>query len=183
MQERYNFKLQGDELKSAIKAQEDEVVAKIKTKSQACVGVADLLSRLKESGKYELAVASSSGLRRIYACLETAGLNKFFDDDKIFSAVDSLPTPTSKPNPAVYLHAMEKLGAGVEECLTVEDSMSGLRAALGAKLKCLGYVGSTHTDGQKDEMARHLLASGAVDILWDWADYEKHLARAENRLG
>jgi beta-phosphoglucomutase-like phosphatase (HAD superfamily) len=127
-----------------------------------------------------MAVVSSSSLRRIRACLAKAGLLKFFDDNRIFSATD-LPQPSSKPDPAVYLYALDVLGAKPEECLTVEDSMSGLRAALGAELYVLGYVGSTHTVALKQEMAIQFLSAGVTAILWKWDGYMDNLVEVASR--
>lgn len=43
-----------------------------------------------------------------------------------------------KPDPAVYLHAAEKLGFKPEECIAIEDSKHGIQAALNAKMLCIG---------------------------------------------
>jgi beta-phosphoglucomutase-like phosphatase (HAD superfamily) len=127
-----------------------------------------------------MAVISSSSLRRIRACLEKAGLLQFFDDNHIFSAAD-LPTPSSKPDPAVYLHVLNALGAKPEECLTVEDSMSGLQAALSAEVYVLGYVGSTHTLALKQELAIQFLSAGATAVLWKWDRYMDNLIEIASR--
>jgi HAD superfamily hydrolase (TIGR01509 family) len=168
-----------DELKTYVEIQEDRVIAKIRAKSQPCPGISETLATLHNLDRYILVVVSSSSFRRIRACLETAGLVQFFDDLNIFSAADSLLVPSTKPNPAVYLYALKQLGARAEECLTVEDSMSGVRAATGADLKCLGYVGSTHTPGQRTEMANHLLNAGCVEIMFHWGEYGRHLSTIE----
>ncbi|ETI23732.1 hypothetical protein G647_05537 [Cladophialophora carrionii CBS 160.54] len=181
LQRQLGFELSEDELKACNRTQEDRVVANIEAKTQPCPGVTETLARLHKSKDFVLAVASSSSLRRIRTCLRVTGLIKYFDDDKIFSAADSLSGPSSKPDPAVYLHALEKLGALAGQCLTVEDSMSGVGAAVGANLKCLGYVGSTHTLGQRTEMARQLLDAGCVDIMWHWGSYGKHLSTVESQ--
>ena len=179
LQQQYGFHLNEEEMKMYSKIHGDRVDANIRKKAIAPPGVAETLARLHQLDKFVLAVASSSSLRRIRTCLEVTDLIKFFDDDKIFSAADSVPVPSSKPNPAVYLHAIEKLGAEAEECLAVEDSMSGTRAALGANLRCLGYVGSTHGPAKKTEMARHLLNAGCQIIMWHWGNYGRHLAGIE----
>ena len=179
LQQKLGFDLYEDELAAIMKEQENRVIVGIRAKTKPCPGVVETIAKLRESGHYTMAVASSSSLCRIRACLEKAGLIQFFDEDKIFSAADSLATPASKPNPAVYFHALEQLGARAEECLTVEDSMAGLRAAQGAEIPCLGYVGSTFTSGTKDEMAGHLMLNGCKSVMWDWLDYTKHLTKIE----
>ncbi|KAJ9603993.1 hypothetical protein H2200_011515 [Cladophialophora chaetospira] len=178
LQQQYGFQLSQTELKTYIRIQEERVITNIRAKTKPCPGVRAVLARLSRLG-VDMAVVSSSSLCRIRACLETTGLLEFFDDNKIFSAADSLPVPSSKPDPAIYLHALEKLGAPASACLTVEDSMSGARAALGANLKCLGYVGSTHTYGKRIEMATYLRNAGCVEIMWHWGNYGRHLSTVE----
>ncbi len=43
----------------------------------------------------------------------------------------------SKPSPEPYLTAMQRNGLAAEECLVIEDSERGLRAALAAGLRCI----------------------------------------------
>ncbi|OQU97400.1 hypothetical protein CLAIMM_03333 [Cladophialophora immunda] len=181
LQQQLGFTLDHDELRAYVKLEEDRVVEQIEAKAEPCPGSIEALQKLRQQGKYKLAVVSSSSIRRIKACLVKAGHDRFFHPDNIFSAADSLPFPTSKPNPAVYLHALQQLGAGAKECLTTEDSGSGALAAVNGKIPCLGYVGSTHTRGQKHEMANHLLDTGCKRIMWDWSEYEKLLADIDSK--
>ncbi len=47
-----------------------------------------------------------------------------------------------KPNPAMYLHAVKQLGLQPHECIAIEDSAHGIRAAVDAGLYCIGYNSS-----------------------------------------
>ena len=47
--------------------------------------------------------------------------------------VDNKP----KPDPAVFLHAAEKLGVKPEECMVFEDSCLGIQAAKAAGMRCV----------------------------------------------
>ena len=47
-----------------------------------------------------------------------------------------------KPNPEIYNVAAERLGLAKEQCVVVEDSMVGLRAAKAAGMRCV----ITYTD-------------------------------------
>ena len=179
LQEQFGFAMTESELQYYVKIQEGRVIARIREKTRPCPGVPETLAKLQQLDDITLAVASSSSLGRIRACLETAGLDKFFDEDKIFSAANSLPTPSSKPSPAVYQHALGKLEAKPDECLAVEDSMCGVRAAVGAGLRCLGYSGSTQIRGQRIEIAQHLLKAGCAEIMWHWGNYGRHLSEIE----
>lgn len=49
-----------------------------------------------------------------------------------------------KPDPLIYNTARERLGMAAEQCVVVEDSLVGLRAAVGANMKCIiTYTSST----------------------------------------
>lgn len=45
-----------------------------------------------------------------------------------------------KPDPMVWLHAAAKLGVEPADCVVVEDSATGARAARAAGMRCLGYA-------------------------------------------
>lgn len=44
----------------------------------------------------------------------------------------------SKPHPAIYLHAAQQLGIDPSECIAIEDSSHGIRAAKDAGMFCIG---------------------------------------------
>lgn len=49
-----------------------------------------------------------------------------------------------KPDPLIYNTARERLGLRADQCVVIEDSMVGLRAAVGANMKCIiTYTSST----------------------------------------
>ena len=54
----------------------------------------------------------------------------------------------SKPDPALFLHTAEKLGANPDECVVFEDSIHGFKAADAAGMKCIAV---------KNERNAHLL--------------------------
>lgn len=43
-----------------------------------------------------------------------------------------------KPNPAVYLHTAKQLVIDPEQCIAIEDSLNGIRAAVDAGMFCIG---------------------------------------------
>lgn len=143
-----------------------------------CVGVDAVLEKLAKSGKYQLAVVSSSAHRRVMASLEKANQAVYFPPNVVFSAATSLPKPTSKPDPAIYLFACEKLGAPPAACVAVEDSKSGATSAVRAGIPMIAYVGSYETPEKRDEMAKTLKDIGAAAIMYDWADFEDCLEQA-----
>ncbi|MFN4155099.1 MAG: HAD family hydrolase [Paracoccaceae bacterium] len=54
-----------------------------------------------------------------------------------------------KPAPDLYLHAARQLGVAPADCVVVEDSPTGARAANAAGMRCLGYA--AHTPAERLE--------------------------------
>ena len=48
--------------------------------------------------------------------------------------------PAKKPDPAIYVLALERIGVGPPDAIVVEDSRNGLLAAVGAGLRCVVTV-------------------------------------------
>jgi len=49
-----------------------------------------------------------------------------------------------KPNPAIYLYAAAQLGIDPEDCIAIEDSEHGIRAAKSAGMFCIGINSSNN---------------------------------------
>ena len=171
---KHNLTLTDDELQRYVGAEEDAVIAKINSTPglQPCSGVFPELDWAKEQG-FEMAVVSSSALRRVNASLQKAGMDKYFGS-KVFSAATSLPKPTSKPDPAIYKFAVEKLGKTSEECVAVEDSKSGTLSAVRAGLKVVGYVGCYEGE-ERREMEKTLKENGAGVVMGEWGEFKSAL--------
>ncbi|KAH8433098.1 HAD family hydrolase [Aspergillus melleus] len=179
LQAKYNFDLPKEELEGYVTKEEDKVIAKLTEKAQPCVGATEELQKLYDSKKYDLAVVSSSALRRVVASIKKVDQAKFFDEDKVFSAATSLEKPTSKPDPAIYLHALKKCGKEANEVVAIEDSKSGALSAIRAGIHVIGYVGSYPGDAKKIEMTKLLQDLGAKVIMKDWSEFEQCLAEIE----
>ncbi|KAK3685008.1 HAD-like domain-containing protein [Podospora appendiculata] len=177
LQQRYGFTMTPDELDDYVRREEDVVIAKLKEKLVPCPGVDAELEKLAAAGQYHLAVVSSSALRRVKASIEKVGQDKYFGDD-VFSAATSLLTPTSKPDPAIYLHAMKTLGKKADECVAVEDSKSGTLSGTRAGIKVIGYVGPYEGE-ERTRMVKVLTDAGAVIIMSDWTEFDSILAKVE----
>ncbi|RDW73448.1 putative HAD superfamily hydrolase [Coleophoma cylindrospora] len=178
LQKKFGYEMDAAELEKYVSREEDQVIAKLKAALKPCVGVDAELEKLASAGKYRMAVVSSSALRRVQASIEKVGQDKYFARDEVFSAATSLPKPTSKPDPAIYLFAMEKMGLKAEECVAIEDSRSGATAAFRAGIKTVGYVGSY--EPEKEEQMREVLRdSGCVVIMKDWKEFPDCLKKIE----
>jgi HAD superfamily hydrolase (TIGR01509 family) len=85
-------------------------------------------------------VASSGPPEKISASLNRVGLYDRFAPH-IFSAVQ---VQHGKPAPDLFLFAAEQMGVSPARCLVIEDSVSGIAAALAAGMAVLGYHGGSH---------------------------------------
>lgn len=91
-------------------------------------GVVDLLKAARERG-LKLAIASSSPENWVAGHLSRLGLNGYFD--VIVTADDVEKT---KPDPALFLIAAEKLGVLPNEVIVLEDSENGVNGAKRANM-------------------------------------------------
>ncbi|MGN6314840.1 HAD family hydrolase [Trinickia sp.] len=126
------------------------------TQSQPVPGIANLLAALPQPK----AVASNSSRPRIEASLRRAGLLDVFGPH-IYSAYE---TARPKPAPDVYLAACAGLGASPTQCLVIEDSDTGVRAARAAGLTVFGFAGVAHVPAVATQ---RLLAAGARHVFTD----------------
>lgn len=179
LQEKYKFSLSPEDLDSYVGQELDAVTATLEKKAEPCVGVNEQLEALAKEGKYGMAVVSSSALRRVKASIHKVGQDKYFPADHIFSAATSLDPPTTKPDPAIYLHACEVIGKKPAECVAVEDSKSGTLSAVRAGIPTIGYVGSYGGHIKQKEMDAVLREAGCKVMMDDWKDFPKCLAEIE----
>lgn len=96
-------------------------------------GVRRLIRELHVNG-VKLILASSSSRRKIEAVFTRFGLHEYFD-----AKVSGEDFEESKPNPAIFNEAVRLSGFSRSECLVIEDSTNGIKAAKAAGLYCIGY--------------------------------------------
>lgn len=177
LQKKYSFTMTPDELDKYVELELECVTAILEEKAIPCVGANDALEAL--GGKYGMAVVSSSALSRVKAAIKKVGQDRYFDQAHVYSAASSLPKPTSKPDPAVYLFACEKLGKKPEECVAIEDSKSGATSANRAGIHVMGYVGCYETEEKRVEVREILRGCGAKVIMEEWSDFQACLQKIE----
>jgi sugar-phosphatase len=102
-------------------------------------GAPELVDYMARSG-LPTAIASSSPMSIINMTVESQGWGRVFalrcsaDDDA-----------RGKPAPDVYIRAARLLGVLPENCLALEDSPAGARAAVAAGMTCYAVPDSTHS--------------------------------------
>ena len=121
------------------------------------------------SAHLRLAAVSSSALARLAACFTATGLDGLIPPEVRFSAEDSLPTPTSKPDPAVYLHACEQLGIAPAEGLAVEDSVPGALSAVRAGCPTVGNLLFVQP-AERAEREAALREAGVLTVVSSWQE-------------
>ena len=165
----YGRELTRADLEHWVVEEKDVVTAHLRTVLRPDPAVRGPLERL--SGRLALAAVTSSASSRLAACLEVTGLAPLFDPDRRFSAEDSLAEPTSKPDPAVYVHAGRALGVGPAEAVAVEDSVNGARSAVAAGYPTIGILQFV-PEADRQARAEALREVGVAEVVESWADAE-----------
>jgi HAD superfamily hydrolase (TIGR01509 family) len=131
-------------------AAKDEVIRSRHRGLPALPGVRELLEEASAAG-VPCAVASSSSADWVRPWLETLGL------DGAFQAVWTRDRVSEvKPSPELFLKAAADLGLAPGQCVVLEDSRNGLRAAQRAGTPCV-IVPSPVTRGSDFTGARCIL--------------------------
>ncbi|MGW5215443.1 HAD family hydrolase [Streptomyces sp. NPDC004051] len=102
-------------------------------------GAVEILERLAADG-VPYCVASSGSHERIRVGHRTTGLDRWFDEERIFSSQD---VGRGKPAPDLFLYAAERMGVAPEQCVVVEDSPLGVQAAVAAGMDVYGFASMT----------------------------------------
>lgn len=127
-------------------------------------GVQSVLENLK----LPFCVASNSGHERLKITFAATHLSALVGG-RIFSADDVV---RGKPAPDLFLHAAEKMGNfHADECLVIEDSVTGVTAAMAAGMRVIGFCGGGHI---RDGHAEKLLSLGAEAIITDYSQLYEH---------
>ncbi len=115
---------------SKFRNERDELYSGLLMKGKNVIdGVEETLKSLY--GKYKMGIVTSSKKDHFEIIHKNSGLLKYFDF--ILTGEDY---ENAKPAPDPYLKALEISGCKKDECVIVEDSERGLRAALAAGIKC-----------------------------------------------
>jgi HAD superfamily hydrolase (TIGR01509 family) len=116
-------------------------------------GIPELLAALK----LKRCVASNSHIRRVRHALTTTGLMPHLEPHIYTPAL----VAHGKPAPDLFLYAAAQHGVRPEQCLVIEDSLSGVSAAMAAGMPVIGFVGASHIrPGHADAMR----AAGCVEV-------------------
>jgi len=115
------------------------------------------LSRLKADG-YRMAVCSNSIRKTMELMLDYTGIAEFVD-----FFISNEDVAKAKPDPEIYLTAMEKLGAHPSECLIVEDNPNGIKAAMASGGNLLRVQGTDEVSYTNLKDAIRAITAGRGD--------------------
>ncbi len=127
---------------------------------KAVEGVEQLISQLTRP----FCVASNSDAQKVHTMLTLTGLIDHFAGN-IFSAAD-MAKP--KPAPDVYLKAATAFAMNPAQCLVIEDTPTGVKAAVAAGMQVFGYAALTSR--------QVLLEAGATRVFSSMAEIRKAIS-------
>ena len=139
-----------------------KLLAALERELTPVAGVKNAIEALRAAGA-TLAVGSQGSHQKMQLTLGVTGLLPFFEG-RIFSA-SQVAQP--KPAPDLFLLAASTLGFAPAQSVVVEDSTRGVKAALAAGMRILGYTASVGRDA--------IVAAGAEPV--------DDLAQVPNLLG
>ena len=120
-------------------------------------GVKIFLDSLRDQ-RISLGLATSASASRTHFTLRRLNLKGHFQVVVTGDDVDQ-----GKPNPAMYRMACQALAVDPQDAIAIEDAVSGVVAARGAGMKCVGVS----RNGKRDQ----LRDAGASGIIEDFLDF------------
>jgi len=127
-------------------------------------GLVALLERLT----LPYCVASNSSHERLRFTFEATELTHYFAG-RIYSADD---VPQGKPAPDLFLHAAGQQQTPPRCCLVIDDSPSGVRAAVAAGMPVIGFTGGAHA---LPALVDQLHEAGATWVMSDYDAVSAHI--------
>jgi HAD superfamily hydrolase (TIGR01509 family) len=121
------------------------------------------------AGGAGVCVASQGSLEKTARSLALTGLERLFSADARFSANQ---VARGKPYPDLFLHAACTLGFAPLECTVVEDTPSGVTAAVRAGMRVYGFSADSDARALQDAGARTAVSLREIGrmLLTGWVD-------------
>ena len=77
------------------------------------------------------------------------------------------PSLASKPDPAVYRHALRQIGVSPQHAVAVEDSLPGAQSAVAAGIATIGNLIFV-PPAERDTRRAGLLEAGVITVIGSW---------------
>tara|TARA_Y100000590_G_scaffold370254_1_gene431974 strand:- start:647 stop:1306 length:660 start_codon:yes stop_codon:yes gene_type:complete len=110
-------------------------------------------------------IGSNNTKPRILEGLKKIELNDYFNSNHIFS-FDVVQRP--KPDPAIYLSAINNTGININETVIIEDSSIGVQAGVAAGIKVIGLTAGSHW--YEGRSTKELYDAGAYEVVKNYND-------------
>lgn len=126
----------------------DRMYAMLREHTPLIPGILTVLDALDAAG-IPFAMGSNGTPEKMQITLGQHGLVERFKGHLYSGQAIGKP----KPAPDLYLHAAARLGIAPQDCIVIEDSAAGARAARAAGMRCFGYAPNGHADRLTNEGA------------------------------
>jgi HAD superfamily hydrolase (TIGR01509 family) len=153
-----------------LKHLEEQLLIKLPPRLRLTPGTIETLPTLSELQ----CVASNASEERLHYLLNIVNLSEFFKGN-IFSA-EMVAHP--KPHPDLFLFSAKTMGVSPQDCLVIEDSVTGIKAAKAAGMKALGFTGAHHLGSAYN---KRLLEAGAALIFKNMSELPSLLESLRNQ--
>ena len=119
------------------------------------------LDRILSQLNVNSCVATSGSPEKVKHSLHYTKLEQYFDD-RVFTSSE---VKNGKPAPDLFLHSAKKMGVEPHNCLVIEDSNAGIRAAQAANMHVIRYIGASHLKNK--DIATQILDEVSTIVHWD----------------
>lgn len=131
-------------------------------------GVLKLITSLKEHA-FKIAIASSAPMENIRLITQSLKIDNCFD-----AIISGWEVTKGKPHPQTFLLAAEKLGVEIEDCIVIEDAISGVTASKRAGMRCIAVTNTTSREELREaDLIIDTLEEITVDDLTRLLDQHK----------
>jgi len=129
-------------------------------------GVLDLIHAALQDGRFRLSIATSA-TRELSEAILTAVKVPY----ERMAYVSGSDVKKKKPDPQIFLIAIERLGLPANRCVVFEDAPSGVQAAKAAGARCIAVTNTVPAD-QLDgaDLIVDSLERGSLDVIRDLVD-------------
>jgi HAD superfamily hydrolase (TIGR01509 family) len=119
-------------------------------------GTRSLLEALR--GKLKVGLASMNNRSVIMHLLEANNLTKYFETILTAESIS-----LSKPNPEIFLKTAEKLKTNPEQCVVLEDSIFGVKAAKSGGMGCIAVTTGVYSRAELEREKADLVVDSLAD--------------------
>lgn len=151
-------KLPAEDMRAIARDKEEAFRTKASGKISSFPGAVRLLDAVRRGG-FKQGLISSAPRENIELVVGELGLEGLFD-----CILCGQEVTESKPSPQICLMAAERLGLTPEDCLVIEDSPLGIKAARAAGMRCLA-VATTRSHQELSEADRVVDSLEEVDLI------------------